>query len=78
LSYYFDLLFVLQQFLQTLTNLSNFGPLYTELTCNITHIPASPTYCCYTTLGKQVNCIVITLAAKVTQSPLHKIKLSSR
>jgi len=41
---------------------------YTELINNTiaSYLPASPTYCCYTTLGKQVNCIVITLATKVT------------
>jgi len=32
--------------------------------CNtkITDLPASLTYCCYTTLRKQVNCIRVTLA----------------
>ena len=61
--------FVLLQFFQTLTNIYNIWPaVYTELINNTiaSYLPASPTYCCYTTLGKQVNCIVITLAKKFT------------
>jgi len=40
----------------------------TELICSATiiDIPASPTYCCDTTLGKQVDCIVVTFTTKVT------------
>ena len=40
-----------------------FGTQYTELIRNtiITDLLASPTYCCYTTLGKQVNCTAVVL-----------------
>ena len=45
--------------------LSIFGPQHTELICNIiTNLTASFTYCCYITLGEQVNCIVSNLVAK--------------
>jgi len=62
--------FIILQFLRTLTNFCNiWHTLYTELIFGtqqlFTYLPASPLYCCYTTLGKQIDCIVITLVTKV-------------
>ena len=68
---------MLLQFLQTLIIFKKiFGPQYTELICSATtiHLPASPTYCCFTTLGKQANWFVITLATKLTHNRCTKLK----
>ena len=67
---------MLLQFLQTLIIKKIFGPQYTKLICSAAtiHLPASPTYCCYTTLGKQANWFVITLATKLTRYRYTKLK----
>ena len=68
---------MLLQFLQTLIIFKKiFGPQYTELICSATtiHLPASPTYCCFTTLGKQANWFAITLATKLTHNRCTKLK----
>jgi len=63
-------LFILLQFLQSLTDFYIIWPTvyWIRLICNtgVIHLPASLTYCCYTTLGKQVDCTVISLGTKVT------------